>query len=143
MNTNEKKFREYCDARKLRVTPHRLGVYHILLQAQKPLTAYDVLSLISPEDANPKPPIAYRALEFLDTHGFAHRIESLNAYVACDIDHIHKGSQFMICHECDQVEEIHLCTLPDALDRKIKNEGFTLHHWNAEVHGTCSKCASS
>ena len=89
---------------------------------------------------NPKPPTAYRALDFLVEHGFVHRIESLNAYVSCDVDHKHTGSQFMICDSCDGVEEIYLCALPPKLQKKADGKGFTLHHWNIELHGTCRKC---
>ncbi len=140
MNDPVEKFKEFCAAQKLRVTPQRLSAYQILQNSNKPLTAYDVLSLMNPDDPSPKPPIAYRALEFLEKHGFAHRIESLNAYVACDVDHLHEGSQFMICDDCGDVEEIHLCSLPNALERKVEHEGFTLHHWNVEVHGRCKRC---
>lgn len=140
MSREIEKFKAYCADKKLRVTPQRLAAYQILQESVKPLTAYDVLSLMAPEDPNPKPPIAYRALGFLEQHGFAHRIESLNAYVACDVDHLHEGSQFMICDSCGTAEEMHLCSMPQSLDKKIQAEGFTLGYWNVEVHGRCKDC---
>lgn len=135
-----KKFEDYCAEQALRLTPQRLLTFKILQAAQTPLTAYDVLERMKDAISNPKPPTAYRALDFLEQHGFAHRIESLNAYVACDVDHLHQGSQFMICSACSAVEEIHLCALPRALQEKVSTEGFTPHHWNVEVHGICGGC---
>lgn len=140
MQDKIKKFEAHCAARGLRVTPQRLLVFKILQEAGKPLTAYEVLEKMDGVVSNPKPPTAYRALEFLEQNGFAHRIESLNAYVACDVDHLHEGSQFMICDACGGVEEIHLCHLPRGLQDKVATKGFTLNHWNVEVHGKCKGC---
>ena len=89
---------------------------------------------------NPKPPSAYRALEFLQEHGFIHRIESLNAYVKCNVNHLHHGSQFMVCDSCGRVTEIHLCSLPDSLKAKVDSEQFHFNHWKLEIHGLCQSC---
>lgn len=136
------KFEEYCTQNTLRITPPRLSALEIVHASNKPITAYEVLEEMGKTHHNPKPPTAYRALDFLEEHGFIHRIESLNAYVSCDVNHRHSGSQFMICDSCGWVEEIHLCTLPQKLQSKVEAEGFQLHHWNVELHGTCSKCAA-
>lgn len=136
-----KSFEEYCDAHDLRITPPRLLAFKIVHGAKKPITAYEVLDAMSKDIKSPKPPTAYRALDFLAEHGFVHRIESLNAYISCHASHHHEGSQFMICDVCGDVEEIHLCTLPTKLQHKVESESFTLNHWNVELHGTCAKCS--
>lgn len=123
-----------------RITPPREYVLEIIAAAEQPMTAYDVLDALGKKLDKPKPPTAYRALEFLVAHGFLHRIESLNAYVSCAEDHKHKGSQFFICDDCGKVEEVHLCHVPEGLSKKAASKGFTLSHWNAELHGTCGKC---
>jgi Fur family zinc uptake transcriptional regulator len=123
-----------------RITPPREHVLSIIAAAKQPLTAYDVLDLLGKKLDKPKPPTAYRALEFLMQHGFIHRIESLNAYVACCEDHKHRGSQFMICDDCGHVEEVHMCHVPDGLQKQANGKGFTLSHWNAELHGKCGDC---
>ena len=89
-----------------RVTEPREYVLGIIAAADKPLTAYDVLDALAEKLDKPKPPTAYRALEFLMQHGFVHRIESLNAYIACAEDHKHQGSQFMICDGCGRVRKL-------------------------------------
>ncbi len=123
-----------------RITPPREYVLGIIASADKPMSAYDVLDALAAKLDKPKPPTAYRALEFLVTHGFIHRIESLNAYIACAEDHKHRGSQFMICDECGHVEEVHLCHVPESLQKQASGKGFTLSHWNAELHGRCGAC---
>ena len=123
-----------------RITAPREHVLEIVTAAESPMTAYDVLDALGAKLNEPKPPTAYRALEFLAKHGFIHRIESLNAYVACGEGHKHRGSQFMICDSCGQVEEVHMCNLPDGLKKQADGKGFSLSHWNAELHGVCGDC---
>lgn len=133
-------FKTYCEENDLRITPPRVSAFEIVHRAHKPITAYEVLEAMSKTHKNPKPPTAYRALDFLEEHGFVHRIESLNAYISCDVNHRHNGSQFMICDSCGTAEEIHLCSLPKAIAERVKHEGFNANHWNVEVHGTCKEC---
>lgn len=135
-----KKFEHYCSLHDLKITQPRLIAFEIVHRARKPITAYEVLEEMGKTLKNPKPPTAYRALDFLAEHGFVHRIESMNAYRACDVDHKHTGSQYMICDTCSGVEEVHLCSLPDILQEKIEAQHFTLRHWNLELHGLCKKC---
>jgi Fur family zinc uptake transcriptional regulator len=133
-------FKKYCEDKGLRVTPPRVDALNIVHKASMPMTAYEVLEELGKTHKNPKPPTAYRALDFLEEHGFVHRIESLNAYISCDVNHHHSGSQFMICDSCGSAEEIHLCSLPQKLQDKVEKENFTLNHWNVELHGQCAKC---
>jgi len=130
----------YCAANGLRFTDPRRYVLEIIAAAKKPVGAYDILAQLAKKIDDPKPPTAYRAIEFLEENHFIHRIESLNAYVMCHTDHRHNGSQFMICDSCGRVAETHLCELPADLARKTDAAGFTLSRWNAELHGTCKDC---
>lgn len=135
-----KQVADYCEQNGHRFTEPRQFVLEIIADAKKPLGAYEVLEQLGKKIENPKPPTAYRAIEFLEEHGFIHRIESLNAYIACHTDHRHQGSQFMICDDCGTVIETHLCHLPDVLENKTKNANFHLSRWNVELHGSCEKC---
>ena len=130
----------FCESNGLRITKPRQYVYEIVADAQKPIGAYDILAKLSKKLDNPKPPTAYRALEFLSEHGFIHRIESLNAYVICHSGHHHAGSQFMICDNCGRVIEAHLCHLPDDFLEQTSSENFTPKSWNIEIHGRCDQC---
>ena len=138
-----KKLEEHCKNNGLRVTEPRLLAYRAVLEAKKPPTAYDVLDAMAKTLNDPKPPTAYRALEFLIENHFIHRIESLNAYVACAEDHHHRGSQFLICDHCGRVEEVHLCSLPSGLKKQALDKGFDITYWNAELHGCCASCNAS
>lgn len=131
----------FCAERGIRFTDPRRYVLEIVAAAKKPIGAYDILAEMGKKLDNPKPPTAYRAIEFLEENGFVHKIESLNAFVLCHTDHRHNGSQFLICDSCGDVTEAHLCHVPDDLSRKTEEAGFTLNSWNAELHGTCKNCS--
>lgn len=129
-----------CEHAGERLTAPRRAVLEIIAAQDKPIGAYDILHLLAQKLDNPKPPTAYRAIDFWLGRGVIHRIESLNAYVICQTDHHHEGSQFMICDSCGAVGETHLCTLPPQLTEKTEKAGFHLSSWNVELHGTCRKC---
>src|SRR5579871_4177365 len=65
-----------------RLTPLRRKVLTLLLESHGPAKAYDLLQQLG-DDGAAKPPSVYRSLDFLLEMGLAHRIESLNAFIAC------------------------------------------------------------
>src|SRR5580704_7619149 len=76
---------EICAREGLKLTPQRRQVLEALLASHVPASAYDVIDRLAEADDRRRAPISvYRALDFLVEHNFAHRIESKNAYVACD-----------------------------------------------------------
>lgn len=137
-----KAYDEYCKDAGLRASEPRRYVLEIIGNAKKPATAYEILDALGQKIKSPKPPTVYRALESLSEHGFIHRIESLNAYIACDETHRHQGSQFMICDQCGRVEEIHLCSVPESLQKQAASKDFGIAYWNVELHGTCAQCTA-
>lgn len=130
----------FCTQNGHRLTDPRRYVLGIIAAAAKPIGAYDILARLGEYLDKPKPPTAYRAIEFWQEHGFIHRIESLNAYTVCSENHHHDGSQFLICDDCGNVTETHLCHLPGALQTKAGEKGFNVRNWSVELHGTCHEC---
>lgn len=133
-----KKAQKYCTDKKLRLTPPRLYVLEIMSKATKPMGAYDVLAELGAYIDNPKPPTAYRAIDFWCENGFIHRVESLNAYVTCCKDHAHHDVHFLVCDDCHSVDELHLHKKENA----ILPEGFVATKTFTETHGTCTTCSS-
>ena len=136
----EKKALDFCIKNKLRYTKPRENVLKIIAMSNKPLKAYDILRQLGVILKNPKPPTAYRSIEFWEKHNFIHRIESLNAYSLCEADHLHKDSQFLICNQCGKVIESHLNEISKIIKNKIHKKIFSPKSWNLEVKGVCSKC---
>src|SRR3954471_6342488 len=94
-----------CAEGQERLTPPRRRVLELLLEANAPLKAYDLIAAFGETGEPAKPPTVYRALEFLERMGFAHRIESLNAFVPCRLDADAPAAAFLICDCCGAAEE--------------------------------------
>ena len=137
----QKKAFEFCFKNKHRYTEPRKKVLEIVSSSKKPLKAYEILEKLGLELNNPKPPTAYRAIEFWQKYNFIHRIESLNAYSACISDHLHSGTQFMICDDCGKVMESTSCELPSKIQKELKKKQFRTTKWNLEISGQCNDCS--
>ncbi|MEC8265486.1 MAG: Fur family transcriptional regulator [Pseudomonadota bacterium] len=136
----EKKAIKFCEENKHRLSLPRLEVLKIIGASKRPIKAYDILNKLGEIIPNPKPPTAYRAIEFWLKHNFIHKIESLNAYAVCNENHLHHGSHFLICDGCGVVIESHLCSLPVTLKESVEKISFIPKKWNFEISGTCKKC---
>lgn len=132
--------RQRCKARGARLTPTRQRVLELLLESHAALGAYDVLSRLKEEGLGAQPPVAYRALDFLVSHGFAHRIEKLNAYVACAHPGGAHAPAFMICRDCGAVAEMPEAAVTATLAAVAENMGFALEHAVVEAEGLCPGC---
>ena len=133
----------HCQHEGLRLTPIRRRVLELILTADKPVKAYDLLDQLKVERPKAAPPTIYRALEFLLAHHFIHRIETLNAFVSCvHPEHPHEG-QFLICNRCQQVVELEDQGLNDRLSKAAESEGFTPSHQVLEIYGCCDDCSDN
>lgn len=130
-----------CAASQERLTPPRRRVLELLLAADAPLKAYDLIAAYGPAGEPAKPPTVYRALEFLARHGFAHRIESLNAYIACGGGSEGHAAAFLICDCCGRTREIAPAGASE-IERLAAERGFTLTGLTVEAHGRCQDCAA-
>lgn len=129
-----------CAQEGLQFTPVRRRVLEILLARHRALGAYEILDTLRDEGLGSQPPVAYRALEFLTKHGFAHRIEGLNAFAACtDPGHDHDAA-FLICTGCGAVAEAPVAPARAALAKTAQAAGFTIARTVLEAEGLCPNC---
>jgi len=128
-----------CAAEGQKLTPARRRVLEMLLHAGQPAKAYDLMSDFEPGGAAAKPPTVYRALEFLERHGFIHRIQSLNAYVACRHEGDGHQAAFLICDCCGQTREVEPAASP-ALAKQAAAASFVIKGVTIEAHGLCAAC---
>ncbi len=129
-----------CKTRGVRLTQHRRTVLQLLCRSPKPLSAYELLAQMKNKIDKAAPPTIYRALEFLQQQGLAHKLESIHAYVGCSHpDHPHDG-QFLICSDCGDVSEVEDQQVTNSLDAASKAAGFQADRPIVELVGTCAKC---
>lgn len=106
-----------------------------------PLSAYDILDKLR-ADGLRAPLQVYRALEKLVDRGLAHRLESLNAFVACADAHCHRKGliAFAICEGCGKVDEFADAVIEERLGNWAKQEGFKVERTTMEIRGRCAEC---
>ena len=115
-------------------------VYRVLRSANGVMTAYEILDAVRPKGIS-APPTVYRALNRLMRDGLAHRLESMNAYVACaDPDRRHDTAIFAICHDCGRIDEMHESDVVKQLMKNISKHGFVVDQATIEIQGLCAAC---
>ena len=123
------------------LTRNQQLVLECLSASPSALTAYDLLDRLRP--AGLRAPVqVYRALETLGQRGLVHRIESLNAFVAC-CGHAHQAAAgFAICDDCGEVAEFSFPAGEAGLKSLAGESGFETRHMTVELHGRCKACAA-
>ena len=133
----------HCIKHKLKFTPIRRKVLEILLEEHRAIGAYAILEKLRLDGFSSQPPVAYRALDFLVEHGFSHKIERLNAFVACSHPGASHTPAFMICRQCDAVEETESEESDFELSKIAKSSGFKIEQTVIEAEGVCHICTGS
>jgi Fur family zinc uptake transcriptional regulator len=131
-----------CRDRGLRLTPIRRDVLAALYETHRPLSAYELAERTAGKGEKSLSAVSvYRALDFLIENGFAHRLESRNAFVACPSMH-GPGDLvvFMICEACGGVDEAVSDELSRALAGVARDHGFAPDVRLIELAGRCSHC---
>lgn len=124
-----------------RWTETRTQVYHALLMAQRPVTAYELLDIVSEKyKRSTKPASIYRSLDALMELGVIARIESANSYIACQNPELSHQHVFLICDQCGDVEEIADHGISKQLLKEASERGFHANRQVLELHGSCSGC---
>ncbi len=129
-----------CREAGLKLTPVRRRVLEILLERHRAMGAYEILDRLREEGLGSQPPVAYRALDFLTANGFVHRIERLNAFVACTHAGDDHAPAFLICRACNRVAETDSSLPRAALAEAAQPLGFTVERAAIEAEGLCPAC---
>lgn len=115
----------------------RRRTYDLLLKAQKPAGAYDLLRRFAPGGRPPGPPVIYRALGSLMRAGLVHRVVSADKFVVCAKPGSHHTASFLICECCGRADEL--------IDRNPGphpdgRAGFRVRSILLEMRGLCRNC---
>ena len=118
-------------------------IFDLIDNASEPLKAYSILFNVQKKGI--KAPLqVYRALNKLVAIGKIHKIESRNAFIACQNSscQISKATAFSICESCEQVSEISNTKLSKYLSNFADEAGMKFSKYNLEFFGLCKKCKS-
>ena len=114
-------------------------VLNALKQAARPLSAYQIMERTTSKGVR-APQQIYRALQGLVGHRLIHRIETINAYLACQhAAHEHQAA-FTVCTACGRVEEVPLGRTISNLTKAVAKTGFAVRATHLELSGLCAAC---
>lgn len=126
------------------LTKNQALVLGALSRAEGPMSAYAILDNLR-DDGFRAPLQVYRALEKLLAYGLVHRLESLNAFVACAHPHHHEAGliAFAICEDCGRVDEFSDEIVEQRLGAWAGSTGFRPDKTTIEIRGHCGRCATA
>ena len=116
-------------------------ILDLIVKSSEPLKAYSILFNVQKKGIN-APLQVYRALDKLVEIGKIHKIESRNAFIACQNSscQISKATAFSICESCENVSEISNSKLSKYLSNFADEAGMKYSKYNLEFFGLCKKC---
>lgn len=139
------KAEERCSASGSRLTDKRKKVLAIMVSSDVPLSPYEVVDQYN-DGADSKMPAnsAYRILDFLVSENLAHKLASAQKYVACShiaCDHSHEVPQFLICSQCQNVQEVGIqAGLMKQLKANVESTGYNMTSQQLEIQCLCPNC---
>tara|TARA_B100001027_G_scaffold66416_1_gene45183 strand:+ start:280 stop:681 length:402 start_codon:yes stop_codon:yes gene_type:complete len=116
-------------------------IFDLIDKSSQPLKAYSILFNVQKKGI--KAPLqVYRALDKLVEIGKIHKIESRNAFIACQNSscQISNATAFSICESCEKVTEISNPSLSKYLSNIKDKDGMKYNKYNLEFFGLCKKC---
>jgi len=124
-----------------KLTRNQRLVLDRLEKAGTPQGAYAILGELRDEGLR-SPLQVYRALDQLIARGLVHRVESLNAFVAC-CHHAHHRTELValaICDDCGSVDEIDDPAMQARIGKLCEDLSFQPSAETLELRGRCRNC---
>lgn len=130
-----------CRSQGQRFTSGQRQLYLLLLNANAPMSAYQLLDMLGrSQDKRIYPQTVYRTLALLQARGLVHKLESTNAYQPCAAPlHPHEGIH-LLCDVCGNAEELVDAKISSLLSKDASRQHFRVQHQVIELRGVCAGC---
>ncbi|ASK56005.1 transcriptional repressor [Vibrio tarriae] len=135
-----------CLVRGKQLTTKRRLVLSVLLHANKPLSAYEIVDYCNCHFSQQIQAMSvYRILDFLVAEHFVHKLNISNKYIVCshiERNHEHSATQFLICAECGKVREVIInARVISSIRANARQEGYTVINPQFEITCVCDDCS--
>ena len=107
----------------------------------RPVSAYELIDELR-DKTSLAPQTVYRSLDRLIAEGQAHRLESLNAFVACRHPSHEGAVVFAICDDCGTVTEFDEAAAIERLSAWARKAKFAVEQMTLELRGRCRACSA-
>lgn len=133
-----------CGSQGQRFTSGQRQLYRLLLNADAPMSAYQLLDMLRrSQDKRIYPQTVYRTLALLQARGLVHKLESANAYLPCAAPSHPHESIHLLCDICGNAEELVDAKISSLLSKDADRQRFRIQHQVVELHGVCAGCDSA
>jgi Fur family transcriptional regulator, zinc uptake regulator len=132
-----------CRARGAQLTALRREVLELLLRRGGRAKAYDLQEDLQARHGRVAPTTVYRALDFLMAQRLVHRVDAMNAFVACDHDHPHAKAMLVVCAGCGDIAEWHDDPALHALEERLQASHPGFADSTIEIKGRCARCVEA
>jgi Fur family transcriptional regulator, zinc uptake regulator len=125
-------------------TPMRASVYKAVAKLDKPGSAYEIAEKVSNAlrrriAAN----TVYRILDLFVTHRLVGRVESRNAYLACEHPLDPCDCMYLVCQDCGKTQVIESASLGKQMRDAAIAAGYSNPDPVLEVKVHCTQCAAA
>ena len=136
---------QQCKSEGARLTDKRKQILTALLCSPKAVSAYELVEICKREFGETLPAMSvYRILDFLQEKHLVHKLNLANKYVACahiTCEHDHAVSQFLICNQCQKVNEVSIShSTMSEFQKNVEDAGFRLVSPQLEMSCICDSC---
>lgn len=123
-----------------KATEPRKLVLEVLEETEKPLSPYDIQTILRSRGKYLNHVTIYRTLDLLCSLNLAHKLLSSSGFVKCSLDTIEGCHRFMVCQHCGAIQEFADKGLCEQENKFARSFGFHTEHHCSEFSGFCSRC---
>ncbi|HTS18565.1 MAG TPA: Fur family transcriptional regulator [Verrucomicrobiae bacterium] len=124
-------------ARQLRITEPRRLILGALIADHGPFSMEEIHRLVKKSGCDLV--TVYRSMPVLEEAGLVRRCDFGKGVVRYEFNHGDHHHHHIICRKCQKVETVDLC-VADALERLVKQRGYTEVTHQMELFGICPDC---
>lgn len=131
------KFREYLQARGLRLTQERATITEAVFSHHEHFDADQLVASLSERVSRST---IYRTLSMFEEAGLLRKVARTNDRDVYEHDYGYPQHDHLICKKCGSLTEFHNAQISSTLDEIARQHGFRMDGHRLEVYGTCSNC---
>lgn len=123
-----------------RITANRRRLVEIMALVERPVSPYDLETLLRSRGENVLAVSIYRALEPLERLGLVHRLAFTGGYLPCRLPDSLGCHHHLTCRACGSVEEVPCPGLAAQESLVSTASGYRVEAHVAEFNGLCRTC---
>jgi Fur family ferric uptake transcriptional regulator len=131
------------DERRQPLTPQRLAIAALLLDADRPLSAEDVVVGLAQKGLKAGTATVYRTIDVLLESGLVIERDRGEGFRRFEANHALPHHEQLLCTACGSVVEFRDPALERMTHRLADTHGFVRERHRLVIYGTCSACSAA